>query len=317
LRCYAKSGQKKKYFHSEVVQQWIAHDGKYEIVARIQPASYYADMWTFRTCLEIRPKRDYQNIRPTCVYSRKRLIHELKRSGFNGNFYKITPFDLFLMLLNYNKAETLLKTGQTGFLEYFSRGNFRQIDNYWASIKICIRNSYQVKDASIWCDYIDLLRFFEKDLHNAKYVCPIDLKTEHDRYVRKKREWKKRQDDERAKKKALENEARFREMKARFFGIHFTDGLIHVRVLESVEEIIQEGDELHHCVFVSNYHLKPDSLILSACIDGKRIETVELSLTRLKVLQSRGIHNKNTKYHNRIIKLVEKNISLIQKQLAA
>ena len=47
-----------------------------------------------------------------------------------------------------------------------------------------------------------------------------------------------------------------------------------------------EGKAMHHCV--GGYHRRKDSLILSATIDGKRIETIEVSLTTLKVVQSRG-----------------------------
>jgi hypothetical protein len=122
---------------------------------------------------------------------------------------------------------------------------------------------------------------------------------------------------EKARKKALEDEAIYKREKSKFFGIQFTDGLINVKVLKSVEEIMQEGDEMHHCLFFNEYHLKSDSLILSACIDGKRIETVELSLSKLEVLQSRGVCNKNTEYHDRIIGLVKKNIPLIKKQIRA
>jgi hypothetical protein len=313
----AKAGKEARYFHWEVAQRWIASDGKNEVVARLQPVLYHGENWNMKSNLEIRPKRTYHNIAPAFVYPRQRLIPELKRSGYNGNFYKLTPFDLFRVLLSENKAETLLKTGQIGLLRYFANQTFQNISDYWASIKICIRNGYQISDVSIWCDYIDLLRFFEKDLHNAKYVCPADLKTEHDKHVRKKREWQKRDNMEKAKQKAIEETRRYKEMKSRFFGIQFTDGLIQVQVLESVEEIMKEGDLMHHCVFANDYHLKPDTLILSARIDDKRIETVELSLSQLKVLQSRGVCNKNTEYHNRIIKLVEKNIVLIQKRLAA
>nr|WP_080904111.1 PcfJ domain-containing protein [Parabacteroides sp. Marseille-P3160] len=71
----------------------------------------------------------------------------------------------------------------------------------------------------------------------------------------------------------------------------------------------------HHCV--GGYYSKTDSLILSACIDGKKIETIEISLSKLQVIQSRGVCNKNTKYHNQIINLVENNIPLIESRLAA
>ena len=191
------------------------------------------------------------------------------------------------------------------------------MEKYWASLKICFRNNYEINDVSIWCDYVDLLQFFNKDLHNARYICPADLTAEHDKYVTKKREWHRQQEREKARLKALEDSQLFNELKSRFFGIQFSDGLIQVRVLESPEEVMQEGDALHHCVFANEYHLKPDTLLFSACVGEKRLETVELSLTQFKVLQSRGVCNKNTEYHDRIIKLVKKNIPLIKKRLAA
>jgi DNA-directed RNA polymerase subunit RPC12/RpoP len=288
IQCRCKTGGKAQYFHSEVVQRWIAGNGKYATVAKLRPMSYFADTWNFCGSLEIRPERPLYNVMPVCVYPRQRLIPEMERSGYHKQLYGLTPFDLFCTLLRDSRAETLLKTGQTNLLKLFAGESCKHIDKYWASIRICIRNGYIVDDASLWRDYIDLLHFFGKDLHNAKYVCPADLNAEHDRYVKKKRERQEMERREQARKKAWEDEMTYREMKSRFFGIQFTDGIIRVRVLESVKEIMQEGDAMHSCVFTNEYHLKPDSLILSACIDEKRIETVELSLSKLKVLQSRG-----------------------------
>ena len=195
--------------------------------------------------------------------------------------------------------------------ELFLKDKSRKIDNYWASIRICIRNGYKIKNAIAWCDYIDLLRIFGKDLYNAKYVCPANLKAEHDRYVIKKAKANALLEIE----KQLAKEDEYRQAKAKFFGLMFSDRLINVRVLESVAEIITEGKMMHHCV--GSYHSKADSLILSACIDGKRIETIEISISQLKVIQSRGVCNKNTKYHKQIIALVENNIPLIEQRLAA
>ena len=50
-------------------------------------------------------------------------------------------------------------------------------------MKICIRNGYTISDGSMWCDTIDLLRHFGKDTNSPKYVCPSDLKSEHDKLV--------------------------------------------------------------------------------------------------------------------------------------
>jgi len=318
VKSYCKAGEKAKYSISEVVQRWISRSGKYATVAKLRNVCvYYCDLWDVSSSLEIRPERDLYNISPVCIYPRMKLIPELKRSGFDGNFYRLSSFDLFHTLLLDSRAETLLKAGQTDLLRYFANGNFSKIDSYFSSVKICIRNCYIIKDASLWRDYIDLLRSFGKDLHNAKYVCPADLKAEHDRYVMKEKELREREEKEQRKQKALEDEAVYNEMKSRFFGIQFSDGEIQVRVLESVEEFMNEGIILHHCVFASSYHLRPDSLILSACIGEKRIETVEFSLSKMQVIQSRGCANSKTEYHDRIIELVNQNKRVIRKRIAA
>ena len=49
-----------------------------------------------------------------------------------------------------------------------------------------------------------------------------------------------------------------------------------------------EGDAMKHCVFRCEYYAKSDTLVLSAHDkSGNWIETIELSLTEGKVIQSR------------------------------
>ena len=310
----SKVGEVPKYSASEVMQRWIAPDGKYCTFARLRQTmgTMYYDSWIFHTPLELRQEIDvYNRIYMGVVYPKQKLIPELKRTGYKKALYNQKPLDLFRILLTDSKAETLIKAKQAKLLKRIMDSGWKNIDNYWQSIKICIRNNYKIKDATLWCDYIDLLRFFGKDLHNAKYVCPDNLKAEHDRYVAKKA----KADTQLEIEKQLAKEADYKEAKAKFFGLIFSDGLINVRVLESVAEIITEGKAMHHCV--GSYHSKEDSLILSACIAGKRIETIEVSISQLKVIQSRGVCNKNTKYHNQIIDLVEQNIPLIEERLVA
>ena len=224
---------------------------------------------------------------------------------------------LFRTILTSNKAETLLKTGQYSLLSYFIRYNTKDIDAFWNSIRIAIRNGYTIEDGSMWCDYIDQLNFFGKDANSPKYVCPDNLHRQHDLYMKKRRAYNERQELEEKRLKARDNEEKFKELKGKFFGVFFTDGTIQVRVLESVDEYAEEGKIMRHCVFDGNYFLRAESLVLSATIDGKRIETVEISLRTLKVVQSRGVCNSNTLYHDRIIKLVNKNMKQIRNRMAA
>ena len=102
-----------------------------------------------------------------------------------------------------------------------------------------------------------------------------------------------------------------------FLNLTFTDGLLFVHVLQSVDEFYEEGKEMQHCVFSNAYYNKEYSLILSATINGKRIETIEVSLKTFQIVQSRGLCNANTEYHDRIINLVNDNINLIRQRMKA
>ncbi|MDH6354608.1 hypothetical protein M2132_000936 [Dysgonomonas sp. PH5-45] len=321
LFCSVKVGETPKYDYSEVMQRWIAPNGKHCTFAKLRQTmgTCYYDAWIFHTDLELRSENSnnkfyinvYDKIFTGVVYPRMKLIPELKRTGYKKGLYGQKPLDLFRTLLTDSRAETLMKAGYTKLLKRIMDSGWKNIDKYWQSVRICIRNGYKINDATLWCDYIDNLRFFGKDLYNAKYVCPTDLKAEHDRYMLKKA----KADAQAELEKQLEKEAEFRAIKAKFFGLIFSDGRISIRVLESVQEIVAEGQAMHHCV--GSYSTKEDSLILSATIDGKRIETIEVSISKLKVIQCRGLCNKNTEHHNQILSLVNNNIPLIEQRLAA
>ena len=318
ISVYRKAGEQARYSYSEVVQRWLSPNGKEAIVARLRGMSImYYDLWNFGSGLEIRPYHRAHDIDTTQFYSRQRVISEISRNGFCGEYHGIHPLALFRSILTNSKAETLLKARQYELLKHFVHSGFRNIDTYWSSVRICIRNGYTIGDGSMWCDYIGQLHFFGKDTNSPKYACPDNLHKQHDLYMKKRRAYNEREELEKKRQKARESEDRFKELKGKFFGIAFTDGTIQVRVLESVDEYMEEGRAMHHCVFDSSYFLRPESLVLSATIDGNRVETVEISLKTLKVVQSRGVCNKNTEYHDRIVKLVKKNMKQIRIRMAA
>lgn len=320
---------------SEVMQHWIDGEGKTAVFAKhVNGFSNCYDAWALWSDLELRGTVSYSSalrnsIRPFRIYPKRKILDTIKRNGFKGHFYDISPINLFKMILTDSKAETLIKSNQTSLLKYYydHRSYSDPIDKYWRSVKICIRNNYIVKDASIWVDYLDLLLFFHKDLLSSHYVCPVDLKGSHDKLMVKKRqidEAARLERDaqnrflqaERAEKARLLLEkahTKYPEEKGRFFGLSFTDGKLTVKVLESVEEFRQEGAVLEHCVFTNGYYNKSDSLVLSARIDDKPIETIEISLSSLKILQARGWDNKPTEFHNDIIKLVNSNLNKISR----
>ena len=124
IECWAKVGQTPVYTHIEAVQRWIAPDGRSATFARLRPMGFFVHGWSWSSALELRAENDGKyNITPTRIYPRQRLIPELRRSGYGKQLPDVTPFDLIHLLLSGNKAETLLKAGQTAlvFLPQYRR----------------------------------------------------------------------------------------------------------------------------------------------------------------------------------------------------
>lgn len=312
-----EKGCKAKPYALEIGHYWWNGQGRMAVVAIQRVLGRYIDTFSFGSPLAIRMDNDaYRHIAYAPIYPKFKATDILRRNGFDGDLHDIVPTRLIPALLSDSRAETLFKAGQYPMLRHYLQSSF-DIGQYWASIKICIRNGYTIADGSMWRDTIDLLRHFGKDTNSPKYVCPTDLKTEHDKLAEKKRKQKEQEQLAERRQEAVKHEKEYRKLKGCFFGIAFTDGILHIHVLESVAEFAEEGTAMHHCVWSNNYYLKKDSLILSATIDGKRIETIEVSLKTFEVVQSRGVCNSNTEYHDRIISLVNDNIHLIRQRMKA
>ena len=312
-----EKGCKASSYTIEIGQYWWNAQGRKTIVAVQRVLGRYIDTFSYCSPMAVRNDNEaYRHISYSQIYPKFKATEALRRNGFKNDFHDIAPTVLIPALLSDSRAETLIKAGRTEHLKYFL-DNSRAFDACWQSYKVATRNGYDIEDISIWCDYVDMLRRLGKDIHSPKYVCPTDLHREHVRRQHELRRQREREEKEKRRKKAMEDERRFHELKSKFFGIRFTDGTIQVHVLESVQEHLEEGTAMHHCVFSNEYYLKENSLILSATIEGRRIETIEVNLDTLKVVQSRGVCNKNTEYHDQIVSLVNANRKLIRQRMRA
>lgn len=301
----------------EIGQYWWSESGRQTIVAIQRIMGHYVDSFAYYSPMTIRNENEaYRFIAHCPLYPKVKAIDTLRRNGFAGECHGIAPSVLIPALLTDSRAETLMKAGRIEHLRYFlSRA--RKMDEYWQAYKITLRRGYDIADIALWCDYVDMLKRLGKDIYNAHFICPNSLQEAHDRVQRKLQTQRDKEAEAQRQQRAIKNEEQFLSLKSHFFGIAFTDGTIEVRVLESIEEYLEEGKALHHCVFDNAYYLKENSLILSACINGKRIETVEVSLETMKVIQCRGLLNKNTEYHDRIIDLVNANQQVIRDRMKA
>ena len=325
-----RKGLKAKPAYLEIGSYWISSPsvgqlkgdskGKTTVVGLQRTLGPYIDSFAFGSPLEIRRDNEaFQRISDEWVYPRIRVTDTIKRNGFKGSCHHIHPVTLFQELLTNPKAETLMKANEIELLRYLcARPTCKaDIDTYWNTIKIANRNGYKVKDSQMWMDYIKMLERCGKDIQSTKYICPSNLQEAHDRYMRKVHileDKKKRAEDIR---KAQEREASFKEQKEKFFGIRINDGEIEVKVLESVEEYRREAESQHICLFSAEYDKRENSLIFSARINGRIIETIEVDLKTLRVVQSRGVCNQNTEYHDRIVSLINANTHLIKERITA
>jgi DNA-directed RNA polymerase subunit RPC12/RpoP len=301
----------------EICRYYMDGQGRCEVIGLKRTMGPYLDTFSYNEGMELRHDNEaFSHLSTFPTYPKMKVIPELERNGFNGNFYGVEPLKMFKAILCDNRYETILKSGHTDHFRYFIKYS-NELDICWYSYKIALRNHYDISNISMWCDTICMLRKTGKDIRNAHYVCPTDLQAIHDRLVQKIEEKAERERRAEEMKRAAEDEAEFRAMKERYFGLIFSDGLINVRVLESVEEHRQEGSHMHHCVFSARYYSNENSLIFSATINGERVETVECDLRQLRVVQSRGVCNKNTEYHDRIVSLVNSNADSIRQRITA
>ena len=308
------------YFYKEVMQHWINQKGEVRTLSISTNAfSQTIDAWKFYSPLEIKPKEFSRNakffINPFKVYPRIKILPLLKRNGFKSSVHQIAPQVLFPALLKDSIAETLLKAGQADLLQYYLCASRQNIRLNWQAVKTVIKNHYKISDFNIWEDYLDLLRWFKKDLSCSSHVCPENLNEAHDRLVQKKRKIQRRKKLHDLRLEIEKAQKRYKNDKKRFFGLVFQQKELSISVIENVQDFMQEGDDLRHCVFTNEYYEKKDSLILSAKVGKKSVETIEISLSRMEILQCRGLKNKPSKHHGQILCLMEKNMYQITQRM--
>lgn len=310
-----RKGERVRISCQEICRYYLDEQGRCAVIGLKRTMGPYLDCFSYYTGMELRYDNDvYSHLATFPLYPKTNYIPELERNGFTGEFYELAPLTMFKAILSDHRYETLIKSGRTShFCHFITRPV--DLDVCWDSYKTALRSHYRIDNIGLWCDLIRMLRSQGKDIHNPHYICPKDLQTEHDRLTRKINEQAERKRKKKETAIAAKNEEKFKQMKGKFFGLSFTDGLISIKVLESVEEHRQEGAHMHHCVFSASYYLNEDSLIFSATINGERVETVEFDLKQFRVAQSRGVCNKNTEYHDRIVSLVNRNADSIRQRM--
>lgn len=320
---FCKKGHAEERIIRECVQNWLPEHGKIIVMARSTAIyNFYGcyDNWDWLSELKLKSAHNLlwnskYNIYAKFIYPRKKILPVLKRNGFKGSFHNIAPLNLFYNLLNNNKFETLFKAKYYKACDYVLEYGRQLDDVYWNALKICMRNHYVADNWHDYKDYIDLLQYFQLDLHSPHYLCPECFDDAHTKLFRKKEAIETAKNEAEIMRRSARLDKAYKKAKSKFFGVVISDDNLDIRPLQSVAEFYQEGHSMHHCVFACEYYNRKNSLILSARDkeSGEREETIELDLRTFKVVQSRGHCNNDSPYHKEIISLVENNVQAFRK----
>ncbi len=305
---YFRVAQQTSYWVREVERQFIREDGHREgFCLATRPFSYAYDEWIWHSEITIKGlNRTWMSNKMDCRFDLpceltviKQTIPRLRRNGLrksmHGSWY---PTSIVLKLLKGTQVEWLWKIGQYALATHIAV-NWEMSAEKMASVRICHRNHYRVKDAKMWLDHIDLLRVMGYDIHNAHYVCPKDLKKAHKLLTERRQRQTEREEAEARRKREAERlrsmekaKAVYTERWGKLLTISLTAENLSIKPLQTVDEFKQEGDAMHHCVFANAYYESKKCLILSAKDSkGNRLATIEYDVKRGSIEQCRAACN--------------------------
>lgn len=206
-------------------------------------------------------------------------------------------------------TKKIVEIGGTEYLRIILQGDK---PDYLAAAKICARNHYVPEDKALYIKYVGNLVYLGKDCHNAFYVCPKDLAAANEKMVKfvAKAEKKRKAEEERlrllSEEKAIEDYAR---RAAAYAHIHLglSNG-VQVIVCPTFQDMVEEGEAMHHCVGKMGYHKKADTLVMFVReANGERVATIEYDVRRNIVRQNRGVCNSFPKYFEQVNALITAN----------
>ena len=312
-----RKGLKAKPAFLEIGSYWIDCKGNTTVVGLQRTLGPYIDSFAFCSPLEIRRDNEaFWRIADEWVYPRIKVTDTIKRNGFKNSTYHIHPVTLFQQLLSNPKAETLMKSNEIELLRHLCH-HPADVDKYWNTIKIAKRNGYKFKDVGMWFDYIKMLERMGRDLNSPSLIAPQDLKTSHDIYVAKLNRQRIKEQREKERQQAIEDKAKFEELKSRYFGMALTDGEIEIHSIDTIDDYYKIGESQSICCGTAKYFLKENTLTLTAYIGNKQIATIEISLDDYHIIQCRAFANGICEYTEQIAGIINANKKMIAERKRA
>lgn len=312
---------------TEFMQVWFSKDG-YSVRAKQRNGiAMYFD--TFFTSSELATRSNKKNLygnRLTyiCYQRLFKRAHNVQRvfcEYSNGNYMLIGDNTIWLTdeidIQKYPFFETIMKLAPEVAERILNARILTSVSN--DMLRIAWKHHYLTKnlDYKMWADAVNMGIHVGLDMHNPIYLCPDNLTAAHDYYqllCDQQRAKEEREAAIRRKLEDMEARKRYAEFIRNYADLTLTDGILTIKPLQSVEAFEAEGEAMHHCVFACGYYKKADTLILSARINGKRAETIEVNLKDFSIVQSRGKCNQPSEYHRQILALMKEQMYKIERR---
>lgn len=304
VRKKSKPNSNPTYEYYDIYHTWITEDGKKYVVAK-------AFMPLKNGCFNLQADLRLRKINRMneCDYKRQYIVYISKIAGYakkkginpdNCRNKSLTCEDLFYNVINDNISESLLKIDMLNNTTLNNKQYYRQF-------VIAHRHNYKPNDFGMWVDYIKMLEECNKDIHNPNILCPADLKNEHDKLNEKIIKFREKERRLRELKELTKNSKDYDKFIKRFKDIVISNNNIIIKPLMKVKDFYDEGMAMKHCVFTNKYYKNRNSIILSARDNNNnRIETIEYDIVNNTVIQSRGVCNQSTPFHNTILSMMSR-----------
>ena len=297
----------------ETQQLWYGR-GREILIGRKRTMGWYYDNYVKDSDLELRHNyRNYAyntaNMMPISTSECKSLLPMFDEKEVNRIGSLSSVAKKYTMFCASPYMETLCFQHREVCGKFFENVPLMDILKNEKEIKVALRHHYKFDDVVMWNDAMKLAKHFGIETRNPHYCAPMNLDVLHNSLLKKKA----KEDAEKKLEEIYKYEGEYYKHIKPYLDLLLKGANVTIVPLVSVKEVYMEAKLMHHCVFECNYWKKEDTLLLSAQVGGKHVETIEFNLNKLKVMQSRGVCNKQSEYHEEILALMSENAKNIRK----
>lgn len=302
----------------EVQRFFIRDDGEMFVMSYGSFFSYYSYRFNFNT------KFDFRKYLSIHCYPHKIVVKNvlpcLKKFFVDINYlydyFYIPGFISDLLIMNssndLNFLESLFSINKEMFCEilhatHFIDSGFKYICKFLRTFQLINKWNYKISDMKSYLDHLDLLEKLNLDLRSPKYIAPENFNELHSKLSNKYLKILKKQ-------KEMENIDLFKKYENKIIKYDLTNFAFEknnfkIIPLLSLLDFEEESKLNKNCVYSNRYFNKEDSLVFTSFINDEKLETIEYSLEKKKVVQCHGLKNADTQYHDLIIDLANKSIT--------